>query len=1117
MKQISLIFLFFFTFFQTFSQLSITDFDDTEIKKGNAVTSLKVNNNIIIAGQSSETSINQPSLICIDSLGNLLWNSATNDTTSYAVTGSVNDFINGNDGFLYACVYFSNSTKELWKVDVGSGAITWKKDITSWMYGYGSISNILNFDANKFIISYSYSYNGSVYNMRISSVNKSDGNLISTAIMGDYPWMTAAYDISLDDNNDIYYSKVDSLYKLSGVDFSTVIWRKKYSASDVKQIQKIYCDTFTQTVYFIGLGNPNGHKIVKLNSSDGSLVSTFSGNFGYTIFEDFKAVGNHFYFTWSHEYVGGSDSYTRVAKYNIVTETLEFTSLYNFPVGSPSFGGDEEAVRSLDIDDAGDIFVTGYFGDANYGPANWGILKIDGTTGDSIYSKKINLGTVQYERSSSGISVMMFNNTPCFIGNLQSMYNTFEATIVFVSLDNQTGAVSSKKNIGGELNYQSKTIDIQKYNSNQTVVFKQIGRGIKIEMYDSLKQIIWERELPRYGYYLGSAVSITPSGKIICAATRRNLTNTFPFYSSFIDSNMIFELDANGQLLNSYSFYIGLINTGLTELVTDDLNTFVFYQKNNTLYFRKINSQVLSNEINTFITYVNSGSNVKYCWNKDANSIYIFGKIGGVNQLINLTKSTNTMVQLAAIPNPVSSINYITELDAEQVIISGKTITNNDYIAVYNTSLLDTIWTSAQYSNDNSEVIKCLLDVQHQHLYSISLNNQNILTKKLAITDGSEKWGTTYNGTAGLADFPLTISYDGFRDQIIVAGYELDFSGKKSPTVLIFDTVGTIIDTINLSNEISEDASALCSHILPDGSQWIGGNRNLTIMKKTGFILESAGTYIPGCIPTSISINTFSMPSGTDNCLGAAAISLSGLPDFNINMDNSSSYASSGYTLISDLCPGIHDLLITDNCSDTLNTQLVIPVDSNYIEINPFIDSIAVDSLGVTATNCEIYYNSIDTVYIDSLFNTANSVTVIWTIFDSNGQYYDTSTYNLDNGNGVYFLQLNLFCPNKILGNFFTVTQAIYYNNGSISMATILEATDNPKLNIFPNPFKNDIKIDLPWANGMLMINDALGRQIVSKLITKHSVISLEQFDSGLYFVQIQNGDHIYKAKIIKE
>lgn len=247
-----------------------------------------------------------------------------------------------------------------------------------------------------------------------------------------------------------------------------------------------------------------------------------------------------------------------------------------------------------------------------------------------------------------------------------------------------------------------------------------------------------------------------------------------------------------------------------------------------------------------------------------------------------------------------------------------------------------------------------------------------------------------------------------------------------------------------------------------------------------------------------LEVNTFSMPSSADTCLGALAITVTGNSDFIAEIDGGNALLHVGYLLVEDLCTGVHSLLTTDVCGDTLSQPFVIPVDSNFVFNNPFIDSIAVDSLGATYTNCDIYYNGIDTAFIDSVFASGDNVTVIWNIIDANGSNYDTTFYTFNNGPGVYYVQLSVFCPAKALGEYFTVTEAVYFDNGSISTAETA-ALEDTVLTLYPNPVSDVLTIRSNIPLGEMKIYDVNGRVIDQRTLDQYTIFPIAHLDTGVY------------------
>ncbi|WP_300661033.1 T9SS type A sorting domain-containing protein, partial [Fluviicola sp.] len=175
-----------------------------------------------------------------------------------------------------------------------------------------------------------------------------------------------------------------------------------------------------------------------------------------------------------------------------------------------------------------------------------------------------------------------------------------------------------------------------------------------------------------------------------------------------------------------------------------------------------------------------------------------------------------------------------------------------------------------------------------------------------------------------------------------------------------------------------------------------------------------------------------------------------------------------------------------------------------------------IDSLGVTATNCDIYYGGIDTAYIDSIWANGNTVNVIWNIVDSNGSNFDTTSYVLNNGNGVYWLQLSVFCPNKSVGEYFAVTEAIYFNNGSVSTAGLADYKQN-LFEVYPNPTSNQVHIHFSGSDAELTVYDLQGKVVLKDRIQNQKTVSLEHFERGVYLFDFKNSNGQSVQRVVKQ
>ncbi|WP_343634867.1 T9SS type A sorting domain-containing protein [Fluviicola sp.] len=349
-------------------------------------------------------------------------------------------------------------------------------------------------------------------------------------------------------------------------------------------------------------------------------------------------------------------------------------------------------------------------------------------------------------------------------------------------------------------------------------------------------------------------------------------------------------------------------------------------------------------------------------------------------------------------------------------------------------------------------------------------------------------------------------------------------SSTNTPTFVLqnasgCDSIVTLHLTINHSTAGTDVQTACDSYTWIDGNTYIASTNTPTFVLQNVAGCDSTVTLHLTIIPAlSFAVeNIFVLPSDANSCVGEAAIDLSGNAPFELDFDNGSQViTSNGYSLVTGLCAGVHDLHVTSNCGDTLSTTVVIPVDSNYVFNNPFIDSLALDSLGVTMTNCDIFYNSIDTAYIDSIWANGNTVNVIWNIVDSNGSNFDTASYVLNNGNGIYWLQLSVFCPNKSLGEFFTVTEAISFYNGHAGTAGLTDISDN-LFEIYPNPATDLVHIHFSGPEAELTVYDSQGKVVLRDNIQNNGTVSLQNFERGVYLFDFKNSQGHNIQRIVKQ
>jgi hypothetical protein len=134
---------------------------------------------------------------------------------------------------------------------------------------------------------------------------------------------------------------------------------------------------------------------------------------------------------------------------------------------------------------------------------------------------------------------------------------------------------------------------------------------------------------------------------------------------------------------------------------------------------------------------------------------------------------------------------------------------------------------------------------------------------------------------------------------------------------------------------------------------------------------------------------------------------------------------------------------------------------------------------------------------------------------DANGSNFDTTSYVLNNGNGVYWLQLSIFCPTKAIGDYYAVSEAIYFNNGAISLADLAES--EIRYLLYPNPTNDKVTLFFDGNNAHVKLVDALGKIILQSDIQSGTEVSLKNLQTGIYMFVLSTEKGIITEKIIKE
>ena len=91
--------------------------------------------------------------------------------------------------------------------------------------------------------------------------------------------------------------------------------------------------------------------------------------------------------------------------------------------------------------------------------------------------------------------------------------------------------------------------------------------------------------------------------------------------------------------------------------------------------------------------------------------------------------------------------------------------------------------------------------------------------------------------------------------------------------------------------------------------------------------------------------------------------------------------------------------------------------------------------------------------------------------------------------------------------------QDLIYCSGGPNLS-IIEISN--KINVFPNPTKENINISIDNFNGNIQIEvcDLIGNRLQ---LTNETTISLRNYSKGIYILKVAYGDRVEEIKVIKD
>lgn len=1152
MKLITLIFSF-CAIFSLRAQLGSVDVVDRFEETKSIYASVRIGNHIFTGGESLDNLYYRPTVVCADTNGIVIWNSALLGGLPYS-NQTVKLLHASTDGFLYGvCTNTIANSNVVFKLNPVNGSVIWSTDIPG-----GHVDALKDYGQNIACI-----FNGTGTYLKI--LNSSNGAELSNHFLRN----GALNNFEVDENLNVYYASYDTIIKRNHLNLNQASWKVKYTSQSMSEFNRIFYDTISGKIIGFGETNIGQFKILVIDKLAGVAVnSILPTGFNSLRVEVIKVKNDDVYFATGTGSTMADEF--RLAKMKLSTATITWVFHENL-TGSE----DNNGIIDFEIDAQNNVYCYGYFNSTfnNHG-SNLAMMKVT-PTGALNYIKQYSFNTTLDNFSDPSRCFLIGNHlylTAYMQGkNLSDKGNNNQ----LIKVDLLTGDSLFVAPLGGTTRNNSSEVKlIEPHPDGGFVVCARKGQLLNVQRFDNNNSLIWD-----VNYYDGQSsaynpvdIVIAPNGQMLIGlyTSAVNSFNNLDI-SGTPNDLMVMMLDANGNKIAEPSFY-GLATLTATTKVVD-----VYHDGTNFLAllndYTGVNYQVKISMagIESYpslnqVQFTYSDKQKRYYADYNAGNYMIFGNYGyGTQAGIRIYSKQNMELQnVIYCPAYATQLHTFKEVGNSLLLVGGVGAQNYEFLLLMNKFTGAIVWEHSTITNANGiKVVDIELDSSETYAYVLSENNYSSVVRKYEMTNGNQLY-VHYKVTGGVNYHVKDFALNETTNQMVVGVSKENYNASSFEAYYyILNT--NLIETGNVSlgtGAYPQEPSVNAVYFNPSNALVLGGVKPNTGLAK-GFIqfatcVETGIMNITACTnylcpinnvnyttPGTYSIfqqtssqcdslltlnltfvpsmpitieNNFVMPSDVNTCVGEAAITVSGNADFELDFDNGSQViTSNGYSLVTNLCAGVHDLKVTDNCGDTLSVSFVIPVDSNYVFTNPFIDSLAQDSLGVTLTNCDIYYGGIDTAYIDSIWANGNTVNVIWNIVDSNGSNFDTTSYVLNNGNGVYWLQLSVFCPNKSLGEYFTVTEAIYFNNGDIETADLTK-NEGLLFKLHPNPTSD--QLILSWSGtfgASVEIIDLTGALIRRCEVSSGESISVADLSNSMYYLKWTGNGKSSISRFIKK
>lgn len=768
---------------------------------------IAVDDGFILSGSVIYPEWEEVMILRINDAGEILWNSNAFQEIRITKVLRFFDLIEDDDFIHAACNYRDAAGGEVdfWKLDKLTGEVIWLRKYEPTDSPYAD--TILDGDDTSFL----WIWNGDD-GTSVSRISKITGLELQTTILEGFTTSSTQNAFATDKLGNLYAAYLGELTKYAAPNFQNTLWRYSIDLTiNEEYIDRLYSDRMNNLFVF------DNSTIHRLNPWTGEALWISSVGITSTNRVDAEIIEleNELIFATRHSFVGSGASDFELVRMNKSDGQTIFEVAHSMVGPYGSISGTREGIRSLALDCELNAYVTGYYGDANFGPANWGMMKMDGSTAAKLYEETFTLFPEEEDNLSQGEFIYVKNGVPTMLGEAELIDGQ---SAHYATIDTLTNAAGAFFELDAGYRYESATTGLSSH-EEEVFVLKERGKNLVAEKRSPQGELEWSQEFSAETKLFNGFISAHEEGVLVCYNKSVGELDTIPWYRMETDSITYALLNqADGSIIQDTTI-LSTYGSGEPAIplqaILDNNRCFIFEKSQfaNKLVRWDFENQTLES-VSIFDTYLNGKHELQPMIDLTPSTLMFLGQV----RVFFYDKNTLAYSwSLAWSPRPVRDVVQW----GDTVYVAANFSTNNQGLTAYRISTNTKLW-ELSYGNPGSWVQ--LETGANNQIYALGLTDGAFRVSSLNRQNGTVIQDFYPQSTLWESLIPGTARFLPPHHFVINASNERS-DGSSEPVLIVVDMENMELDYVWVGSSPSERKSEANALLIDSNQQvWSGGS-----------------------------------------------------------------------------------------------------------------------------------------------------------------------------------------------------------------------------------------------------------------------------------------------------